>query len=127
MARSFIVYRVEHPHDGMGPYNSDIEWPEQYDMCAAHQVGGHPAPWRDTALRMVFRRYGADAQCATVTPEALRDWFAGYWDALDRAGFVVRKIRAYAGSTRGTAGQAVYRASDARILETMEIDTFVSA
>lgn len=126
MARSFFVYRVEHPESGVGPYNGGY-WKGLSDMRSDHSDNNHLAPPWDKALRPIMRRYGSDAQCGTATSDALRAWFAGHWDNLAAAGFVVRKVRAYAGSTRGEHGQAVYRASDARVVETFDIDTFVSA
>lgn len=114
-----IVYRVEHPSDGDGPYNG-VNWPHRWDMRMAHSRGEHPAPQEDPRLGWVrdFERCGCD------TPENLLAWFDGYWGALNDGGFEVLILDAELATVGQWRGQTVFRRDAAEVLDRLTPEVF---
>lgn len=115
-----LIFRVEDPESGDGPYNCMRDWPEQGGMTWAHADSTHQPPWADARLNGIKRW---SEKCACDSPESLLQWFDGYWAALHAAGFVVRILQARSARV-GDNGQVVYSSTSARELDRLDPETF---
>jgi len=114
-----LVYRVEHPDDGEGPYVGR-EWPDKVRMRFSHNDSRHKAPHGDPALGYISHR----EVCGCTDPASLREWFATFWDGLAAGGFVVRIFEAR-GARVGARGQVVFNPEYAEPLGRMTAAAFV--
>jgi len=122
MTSTIRVYRIEHPIDGYGPYNS-IDWDGQDDMSYEHNSDGrHTHPIRDPKLGPVrwSERCGCDSAVSLLT------WFSLWLDRLADAGFQVVVLDVPSNRVKvGRHGQAVYEENHAREVERHELAEFV--
>ncbi len=89
-----LVYRIEHPSDGIGPYSSrngqDTEelrdWlnGDSAELHRAHDPRSTPHP-----LVSEIDDFRIGFLCGCESIEKLRDWFRGFLDSLHDCGFVV--------------------------------------
>lgn len=123
-----LIYRVEHPTDGKGPYNGH-DWPLRHMMGSDHSSLGrkgseHPSPSTiDSGLPGI--RYGQ--KCACDSAKSLFRWFTGWWEDLHAAGFVVRVIQVNPDATAvGRHGQVVYDTEGSVLTRTYPIHKFTA-
>ncbi len=88
-----IVYRLEHPSHGMGPY-SRFEGTD--DMRALGELLldeiGHPCPETDRLLEYYLKMYKggvSNAFFGCPTLELLQSWFAEFWPWLMELGYKI--------------------------------------
>lgn len=82
-----LVYRVEHPSNGLGPYHPDTVFAQRNDMCDDHNFGFRRKsdPFEDVGRHF---RPGIHV-CALSTIKALTAWFDGWLRPLHTQGFVI--------------------------------------
>lgn len=78
------VFRIEKPN-GDGPYADDADSKIIEHMNAVHGDDEHPDPSEDPLLDGI----NPDESCGFATLCDLEEWFAGYGDALDAAGYSI--------------------------------------
>ena len=107
--RKIIVYRVEHPATGMGPWHShhyaaesglSIEAEEELRTVADHCTNAvekniynglkHPSIWCDFGRAQVQAFERNQMVCGTKTLRRLRSWFADVAEVLFDAGFTIK-------------------------------------
>ena len=76
------VFRVE-KLNGDGPYADDADSNVISHMNAVHGDADHPDPSEDPMLDGI----NPDESCGFATLCDLEDWFSGYEDVLDHAGY----------------------------------------
>lgn len=90
-----LVYRIEHPITGQGPYS---RFDGTYDMQALGELlfeshglsKEHPGPFEDN-LRDFTTRYHAYFACASL--ELLQEWFKDFWPWLLELGYTIEVYR----------------------------------
>ncbi len=96
-----LVYRIEHPDTGMGPYsryegdNSMNELGQE--LCDTHAVSSeHPSPW-DDGLQAFFLKHCSGSKCnaffGCADPESLYTWFKPFWTRLMQLGYQMEVYR----------------------------------
>lgn len=113
-----IVYRVEHPLDGGGPYLGgwgfeDLKWDHNNDE--------HPGP-RQEGLRI-----GDDDLCAMSSMDKLIAWFDGWWDRLSEAGFHVAEYEAPKAYVKEGKRQLIFNKHMATLIKSEPIEEGVHA
>lgn len=118
-----IVYRYEHPKDGMGPYaDPDGTRPRklvqlgdklrsQHGWCSKH-----PAPYTDAKMRLNW-----DSRvCGMTSEEGLRKWFWGFNKKLQQTGFVRKayQVPSRYAQVSARTGQVVFNRNRATPLPT---------
>lgn len=78
------MFRVEKPC-GTGPYVGNEGNPELAHMFAVHGDEDHPDPFDDSMLEGIY----PDEVCGFPTLCGVTEWFSGYEDPLDAAGYSI--------------------------------------
>jgi hypothetical protein len=81
-----LVYRIEHPSNGQGPYDSNMyEQPTNYwRMLEKHDLSDkHPSPRGEFGPKAVDK----DLYCALHSEERIKEWFHGFRGLLRNNGF----------------------------------------
>ena len=78
------MFRVEKPC-GAGPYVGNEDDPALAHMFAVHGDEDHPDPFDDSMLEGIY----PDEVCGFPTLCGVEEWFAGYEDPLDAAGYQI--------------------------------------
>ena len=120
MTSRTLVFRVQDPDTGFGPYNG-ISWDGRGTMSEAHCDQSHKSPHADLRLNGITYR----EKCGCNSPESLLRWFDGFWKELAAAGFSVTILQADEART-GAYGQVVYNYRDGvEECDTLDINTFL--
>lgn len=114
-----IVYRIEHPDSGVGPYchreglyYDDDEYMEdemgefQNQLNFAHSDHSHPA----------LKRHGCVSGCDSL--ESLHRWFDGFIDDMRYLGFVLKVYSMKRVEKKDGTGQVIFRLKNATLVET---------
>lgn len=114
-----LVYRVEHPTLGLGPYYSGSKFSHRDDMIEDHcDSRQHPHPHCDTLTHFDMDEH----VCACASIESLVKWFDGYLRLLNDDGFVIR-VYQVDDSTKVSkhTGQCVFYKYDAVLVQSKPI------
>jgi hypothetical protein len=89
-----LVYRIEHPSDGKGPYSGRSDYEKEgvqdwldgdfEELHQAHDPFSTPHP-----LVNEIDGFERGDLCGCESLDKLRDWFKGFLDSLHDCGFVV--------------------------------------
>ena len=122
-----LVFRVEHPDDGLGPYMSP-KFPKDtaIKLRNTHNTSRHPG------VNRVLRGAGVIDNCYAKVPEEIHSgcdsletldaWFEDFWEDFKEAGFRIYKyIVRDESCIKGTYGQIVFDMPSAERLVDMEI------
>jgi hypothetical protein len=97
------MFRVEMAN-GAGPYAGNEDNPELAHMFAVHGDEDHLDPFDDPLLEGIY----PDEVCGFPTICALEEWFAGYDDPLDDAGYKISVYTVELQQVRYGKQQAVF-------------------
>ena len=112
------MFRVE-KLDGTGPYFSGDADLEQ--MMFSHGDAEHPSPADDPMLGGIY----PDEVCGFPTLCALEEWFSGYEDPLDAAGYQIAVYTVELQRVRYGKSQAVFvRDADMMPVRTMPVGAY---
>lgn len=116
-----LVYRIEHPSDGKGPYTTNYPYDDE-DMKWDHKpANNHPNPWADSMSIEIKK----DQYCGFTSLDFLYAWFKGYLTNLHNNGFIIKVYdnkEPFTELNSSTAtGQVVFYKNDCELVETKPI------
>ena len=102
-----IVYRVHHPVDKTGPYQSDMFPSDMRELLKEEHDSddNHPSPFYDKGLNV--RRIYPHQVCAFSSIKSLESWFSGWMPYLYECGFVVVSADANTYDSSEVTGQVI--------------------
>lgn len=108
-SRYMFLYRVEHESTKAGPYARGYGTAAMRelacDLCRTHSANNsnfHPGMYDDLydsrdgqewKYKNDDKPFGGNLYCACDSIRSLKEWFDGFWDRLDRCGYVVKVYR----------------------------------
>jgi len=85
-----VVYRIEHPEHGLGPYSRHDELGSKLLHVHGYDYHNHPGALDDELILFV-RQYEALFACPDMA--TLHAWFDGFWEELMQAGYQIEIYR----------------------------------
>ena len=115
-----LVYRVEHPSNGLGPYHPDTLFIQRADLCDDHNFGRHK---KADPLEDIGRHFKPGKHvCALSTIERLTAWFDGWLRPLHAQGFVISVYDTFEDVKVSQAtGQCVFDKTQATLIQSKPI------
>lgn len=121
-----LVYRLEHPSHGMGPYSRYDGTPDMRVLgemlCDEHgrDAIDHPSPWDDRLedfhRKLVYAGY-SNAFFACPSSETLKDWFKEFWEWLMELGYQVKVYRVESYKIGKSGKQIAFDITSAKCLD----------